>query len=110
MTPAYTDLSLAIQSALHPIGDVDPDDVEATYEQLQDLVDQAVKREGRLVSDRSKTKRSSVGCCARRRSFAMVLVTAYPIGYAVVLSLQELDLRFPDEGGFVGLDELSRPC
>jgi multiple sugar transport system permease protein len=34
---------------------------------------------------------------------AMVLVTAYPIGYAVVLSLQEIDLRFPDEGGFVGL-------
>ena len=33
----------------------------------------------------------------------MLLVTAYPIGYAVVLSLQELDLRFPDEGGFVGL-------
>ena len=36
LTPAYTDLSLAIQTALHPIGDVDPDDVEATYEQLQD--------------------------------------------------------------------------
>ena len=34
---------------------------------------------------------------------AMVLVTAYPIGYAIVLSLQEIDLRFPDEGGFVGL-------
>ena len=48
LTPAYTDLSLAIQTALHPIGDVDPDDVEAAYEQLQDLVDQAVKREGLL--------------------------------------------------------------
>jgi multiple sugar transport system substrate-binding protein len=48
LTPAYTDLSLALQTALHPIGDVDPDDVEATYEQLQDLVDQAVKREGVL--------------------------------------------------------------
>jgi multiple sugar transport system permease protein len=35
---------------------------------------------------------------------AMLLVTAYPIGYAVVLSLQDLDLRFPEEGGFVGLD------
>ncbi len=34
---------------------------------------------------------------------AMLLVTAYPIIYAIVLSLQELDLRFPDEGGFVGL-------
>src|SRR5688500_6250264 len=35
---------------------------------------------------------------------AMVLVTAYPIGYAVVLSLQEIDLRFPEDGGFVGFD------
>jgi multiple sugar transport system permease protein len=35
---------------------------------------------------------------------AMLLVTAYPIIYAVVLSFQDLDLRFPEEGGFVGLD------
>jgi multiple sugar transport system permease protein len=34
----------------------------------------------------------------------ILLVTAYPIGYAVVLSLQSLDLRFPEEGGFVGVD------
>jgi multiple sugar transport system permease protein len=34
----------------------------------------------------------------------ILLVTAYPIGYAVVLSLQSIDLRFPGEGGFVGLD------
>jgi multiple sugar transport system permease protein len=33
----------------------------------------------------------------------MLLVTAYPIGYAIVLSLQDLDLRFPEEGGFAGL-------
>jgi multiple sugar transport system permease protein len=38
---------------------------------------------------------------------AMLLVTAYPIGYAIVLSLQEVDLRFPEEGGFVGLDNYS---
>ena len=35
---------------------------------------------------------------------AMLAVTAYPIGYAFVLSLQQIDLRFPEEGGFVGLD------
>jgi trehalose/maltose transport system permease protein len=34
---------------------------------------------------------------------AMLLVTAYPIGYAIVLSLQEVDLRFPEEGGWTGL-------
>ena len=39
----------------------------------------------------------------------MLLVTAYPICYAIVLSLQQLDLRFPDESGFVGLPTTS-PC
>ncbi|HEX6117319.1 MAG TPA: sugar ABC transporter permease [Solirubrobacterales bacterium] len=34
----------------------------------------------------------------------MLLVTAYPIVYAIVLSLQELDLRFPEDRGFAGLD------
>ena len=38
----------------------------------------------------------------------MLLVTAYPIIYAFVLSLQDVDLRFPDEGGFVGPRQLRR--
>jgi multiple sugar transport system permease protein len=33
----------------------------------------------------------------------MVAVTAYPIGYAVYLSLQRYDLRFPENAEFVGL-------
>ncbi|MEE2034311.1 carbohydrate ABC transporter permease [Rhodococcus chondri] len=33
----------------------------------------------------------------------MVAVTAYPVGYAVWLSLQRYDLRFPDDREFVGL-------
>ncbi|HVL85237.1 MAG TPA: sugar ABC transporter permease [Pseudonocardia sp.] len=33
----------------------------------------------------------------------MLAVTAYPIGYAVWLSLQRYDLRFPDDRGFIGL-------
>jgi multiple sugar transport system permease protein len=33
----------------------------------------------------------------------MVAVTAYPIGYAVWLSLQRYDLRFPDDQAFAGL-------
>ena len=37
----------------------------------------------------------SAGCCAPRRSIIMVAVTAYPIVYAVYLSLQRYDLRFP---------------
>jgi multiple sugar transport system permease protein len=35
---------------------------------------------------------------------AMVLVTGYPIAYAIFLSLQRYDLRFPDDREFVGLD------
>jgi multiple sugar transport system substrate-binding protein len=48
ITPAYTDLSLAIQTALHPVGDIDPADVATTYEDFVDKVEQAVKREGLL--------------------------------------------------------------
>jgi multiple sugar transport system permease protein len=55
------------------------------------------------MTDRSKSERKLGWMLCAPAVFAMVLVTAYPIGYAVVLSLQELDLRFPDEGGFVGL-------
>ncbi|MFB7471645.1 carbohydrate ABC transporter permease [Kitasatospora sp. NPDC056184] len=32
----------------------------------------------------------------------MLLVTAYPVGYAVYLSFQRYDLRFPDRSAFVG--------
>ena len=34
---------------------------------------------------------------------AMLLVTGYPIVYAIYLSLQRYDLRFPDDREFVGL-------
>ena len=33
----------------------------------------------------------------------MLVVTAYPIAYAVWLSLQRYDLRFPDDREFIGL-------
>ncbi|MHA6780475.1 carbohydrate ABC transporter permease [Pseudonocardia saturnea] len=60
---------------------------------------------------RPKAKRSE-GKDAERRlglllcapaALIIVLVTAYPIGYAIWLSLQRYDLRFPGESGFVGL-------
>ncbi len=34
----------------------------------------------------------------------MLAVTAYPIGYAIYLSLRRSDLRFPDAAGFIGLE------
>jgi multiple sugar transport system permease protein len=56
------------------------------------------------VSDRSKSERRLGWLLCAPAAIAMLAVTAYPIGYALVLSVQQVDLRFPDEGGFVGLD------
>jgi multiple sugar transport system substrate-binding protein len=44
-SPAYQDLSLAIQRAVHPTTDIDP---TSTYEELHDLLEQAIDREGLL--------------------------------------------------------------
>ena len=48
LTPAYTDLSLAIQRTLHPPQDIDPEDAQAKYDELRENVELAVKREGLL--------------------------------------------------------------
>jgi trehalose/maltose transport system substrate-binding protein len=46
LTPAYTDLSLAIQRTLHPPSKIDPDDVGSIYDELKSNAEDAVKREG----------------------------------------------------------------
>ena len=56
------------------------------------------------VSSRTRSERKLGWMLCAPAVIAMLLVTAYPIAYAVVLSVQDVDLRFPDEGGFVGLD------
>jgi multiple sugar transport system permease protein len=55
------------------------------------------------ISDRVRSERRLGWLLCAPAAIAMLAVTAYPIGYAIVLSLQQVDLRFPDEGGFVGL-------
>ena len=55
------------------------------------------------ASSRTRSERKLAWMLCAPAVLAMLLVTAYPIAYAVVLSLQDVDLRFPDEGGFVGL-------
>ncbi len=55
------------------------------------------------VSEKTRSERRLAWMLCAPAVLAMLAVTAYPIGYAVVLSLQKIDLRFPDEGGFVGL-------
>lgn len=47
-TPAYTDLSLAIQRTLHPVRSIDPNDVTPLYDELRSALEDAVKREGLL--------------------------------------------------------------
>jgi multiple sugar transport system permease protein len=54
-------------------------------------------------SDRTRDERRLGLLLCAPAIVVMLLVTVYPIGYAIVLSLQDVDLRFPDEGGFVGL-------
>jgi multiple sugar transport system permease protein len=56
------------------------------------------------ASSRTRSERRLGWMLCAPAVFAMLLVTAYPIVYAIVLSVQNLDLRFPNEGGFIGLD------
>jgi multiple sugar transport system permease protein len=55
------------------------------------------------TSDRTKAERKLAFMLCAPAVFAMLLVTLYPILYAIVLSVQKVDLRFPEESGFVGL-------
>ncbi len=48
LTPAYTDVSLAIQRALHPPSKIDPANPGPTYDELLGKVEDAVNREGLL--------------------------------------------------------------
>jgi multiple sugar transport system substrate-binding protein len=47
-SPAYQDLSLAIQRAVHPTTKIDPTNLDPAYDKLRDNVEKAVKREGLL--------------------------------------------------------------
>jgi len=47
-SPAYQDLSLAIQRAVHPTTKIDPKNPGPAYDKLRDNVEKAVKREGLL--------------------------------------------------------------
>jgi multiple sugar transport system permease protein len=60
------------------------------------------RRRGRLT-ERARAERKLAWMLCAPAVIAMLLVTGYPIVYAVVLSLQKYDLRFPDEKEFVGL-------
>jgi multiple sugar transport system permease protein len=58
---------------------------------------------GPAITERSREERRLGWMLCAPAVIAMLLVTAYPIIYAIVLSLQNLDLRFPDETSWAGL-------
>lgn len=47
-TPAYQDVSSALQRTLHPPDKIDPEDTESIYDELKSNLESAVKREGLL--------------------------------------------------------------
>jgi multiple sugar transport system permease protein len=55
------------------------------------------------TTERAKAERKLAWLLCAPAVIAMLIVTGYPIGYAVYLSLQKFDLRFPDDKEFVGL-------
>jgi multiple sugar transport system permease protein len=55
------------------------------------------------VSERARAERRLGLLLVTPAAIVMLAVTAYPILYAVWLSLQRSDLRFPDDSEFVGL-------
>jgi multiple sugar transport system permease protein len=54
------------------------------------------------VTDRAKAERKLAWLLCAPAVIAMLIVTGYPIAYAVYLSFQKFDLRFPDDKEFVG--------
>ena len=57
----------------------------------------------RGISVRARDERRLAWMLCAPAALVMAAVTAYPIGYAVYLSLQRYDLRFPGQSKFVGL-------
>jgi multiple sugar transport system permease protein len=60
------------------------------------------KVSGRLT-DRARAERKLAYLLIAPAAVVMAAVTAYPIGYAIYLSLQRYDLRFPAAKKFIGL-------
>jgi multiple sugar transport system permease protein len=58
----------------------------------------------RRLSDRARSERRLGWLLCAPAGIVMLAVAGYPIGYAIYLSLQRSDLRFPAAQKFVGLD------
>src|SRR3954463_4607922 len=56
------------------------------------------------TTDRARSERRTAWLLCAPAVIVMLAVTGYPIIYAVYLSLQKYDLRFPDDKHWVGLN------
>lgn len=54
-------------------------------------------------SERTRSERRLAALLCAPAVLVILAVTGYPIGYAVYLSLERFDLRFPEQHGFIGL-------
>jgi multiple sugar transport system permease protein len=62
------------------------------------------KRRRRQLSEGARAERRLGWLLCAPAVIVMIAVTAYPIAYAVYLSLERYDLRFPQQAKFVGID------
>ena len=63
----------------------------------------APKKGKKPLSDRARAERKTAYLLCAPAVLMMLVVTGYPIAYAIYLSLQKYDLRFPAGKEFVGL-------
>jgi multiple sugar transport system permease protein len=76
---------------------------EAATSPAAETVREQTTKPRKRDSERAKAERRLGYMLVAPAAIVMLAVTAYPILYAVWLSLQRSDLRFPDESEFVGL-------
>jgi multiple sugar transport system permease protein len=76
---------------------------ETTTSQAPESHAQAARKRKQLSEGARAERRLGWMLCAPA-VVVMIAVTAYPIGYAIYLSLKRYDLRFPKQAKFVGLD------
>jgi multiple sugar transport system permease protein len=68
------------------------------------LLRRRARAERPVLTGRARAERRLGSMLAAPAAIVMLAVTAYPIGYAIYLSLLRADLRFPQDNTWVGLD------
>ena len=66
-------------------------------------VEAPARRERKVLTERARAERKLAWTLCAPAAIVMLAVTAYPIAYAIYLSLLRADLRFPDDRAWVGL-------